>query len=217
MKLPDNFQICEHSWPCLFHIIVISPRLFTSLCRWKQSKVGKKQMPKWLRNFIPLHYGEISVFQKALNVFFLKSTPVKLYKFVYQLSTLHKMNKYQQKRRLVVFCDKKKPTPWLFDNFPAYYFPNNWLIKICLLHVSFSLMLIVLSVGEFRVYNLVTIHIQLLIWTLSSSELAASKDKKEKVNFQCFSYSDKIKFSFVYEKGRKRRLIIVWNIQKVKL
>jgi hypothetical protein len=20
VKLPDNFQICEHSWPCLFHI-----------------------------------------------------------------------------------------------------------------------------------------------------------------------------------------------------
>jgi hypothetical protein len=22
VKLPDNFQIREHSWPCLFHIII---------------------------------------------------------------------------------------------------------------------------------------------------------------------------------------------------
>ena len=26
-KLPDTFQIREHSWPCLFHIIVIYDRL----------------------------------------------------------------------------------------------------------------------------------------------------------------------------------------------
>ena len=37
VKLPDNFQMCEHSWPCRFHIIIL-------WCIWVKSHAVNTQL-----------------------------------------------------------------------------------------------------------------------------------------------------------------------------
>lgn len=91
------------------------------------------------------------------------------------------------------------PTPWLVDNFPAHYFPNNWPI-----HFFFSACVTLINVDGTQCRR-----VQSLIWWPYTSNYWCEfcqvqnwkpfKDKKEKVNFQYFSYSDKIKWSFIHK------------------
>jgi hypothetical protein len=60
VKLPDNFEMCEHSWPCRFHINNnIGKYLLT------RPKIKKERNCKFL---VKGHYFKIGLIPKAISI-----------------------------------------------------------------------------------------------------------------------------------------------------